>query len=117
MPCDYNLYPPSWKQVSQAIRERASQRCECHGECGLHKTTPGPRRCVEINGHQAKWARGKIVLTVAHLCDCDPLCADWNHLKALCQRCHLRLDAPLHTKNARETRRRKRLEKEPVLFD
>ena len=51
------------------------------------------------------------MLTVAHLnghdgpCRCSPLCADPAHLKAMCQRCHLRYDGPLHVKNTRETRR------------
>lgn len=64
------------------------------------------RRCEERNGEPARWARGKVVLTVAHLnhrpMDCRP-----ENLKALCQRCHLRYDAALHAENARKTRRRK----------
>ena len=106
-------YPPEWKAVSQAIRyQRAEGRCECEGECGLHRTNPGPRRCVERDGAPALWAKGKVVLTVAHLngkggpCRCEPLCADPAHLKAMCNRCHLRYDVPLHVRNGRETRRR-----------
>src|SRR3990167_7879754 len=60
-------YPKNWKDISLAIRARSGGRCECHGECGLHRTTGGPRRCVERNGEPAKWAKGKVVLTVAHL--------------------------------------------------
>ena len=101
------LYPPEWAEVSLAIRTlRAAGQCECTGECGLHRTHPGPRRCVEINDHPAQWAKGKVVLTVAHLCLCEPLCADPQHLKAMCNRCHLRLDHPLHQRHAAETRRR-----------
>ena len=37
------------------------------GECGLHQPTGGPRRCEERNGEPAKWAKGKVVLTVAHM--------------------------------------------------
>lgn len=108
MPIDYKLYPPNWREFSGDIREgRAENRCECEGECGLHKTTPGPRRCIEKNGYAAKWARGKIVLTVAHLCKCDPPCAIREHVKAMCQRCHLRVDTGLHTKNSRATRRKR----------
>lgn len=95
-------YPKDWKAISRRIRERAGNRCECTGECGLHKTTPGPRRCVEVNGTPAKWAKGKIVLTVAHLSHTPEDCRDEN-LKALCQRCHLRYDAPHHAKNAKAT--------------
>lgn len=99
-------YPPNWTEISKRIRfERANGQCECVGECGLHKTTPGPRRCNERHGHAAKWARGKVVLTTAHLCDCDPLCGDEGHLKAMCNRCHLRVDTALHVRRARQTRR------------
>jgi hypothetical protein len=46
-----------------------------------------------------------VVLTVAHLGDPSPEnCADDN-LKAMCQRCHLRYDMPLHKQNAATTRR------------
>lgn len=108
MPADMSIYPPEWQQFSKRIRfERAQGRCECTGECGLHTTTPGPRRCVERHGHEAKWARGKIVLTTAHLCQCDPPCAVDEHVKACCQRCHLRIDTALHVKNSRKTRRKR----------
>lgn len=97
-------YPKDWKQISLKIRERSGGQCECEGECGLHRTTPGPRRCVERNGEPAKWAKGKIVLTVAHLNHIEADCRDEN-LKAMCQRCHLRYDMQLHMQHSRETRR------------
>lgn len=100
-------YPKDWKAISKAIRERSGGRCECEGECGLHRTTPGPRRCVERHGEPAKWAKGKVVLTVAHLNhtpeDCRP-----ENLKAMCQRCHLRYDHDHHQANARATRRNRK---------
>lgn len=99
-------YPPGWKAFSQQIRShRAQGRCECTGECGLHRTHPGPRRCVERDRHPAVWARGRVVLTVAHVCDCAPPCADAAHVKAMCNRCHLRTDISLHTRHRAETRR------------
>lgn len=99
-------YPPGWEKVSQYVRFlRAESRCECTGQCGLHRTHPGPRRCVERHKHPAIWAGGTIILTTAHLCDCDPLCADPAHLLACCNRCHLRIDLPLHQRHAAETRR------------
>lgn len=88
--------------------------CHAKRDCGLHRTNPGPRRCVERNGEKATWARGKVVLTVAHLnadggpCRCDPLCGNPEHLKAMCQRCHLRYDHPMHVRNARATVRGKK---------
>ena len=100
-------YPKDWREVSARIRARAGGRCECQGECGLHSTT-GPRRCEERHGEPAKWAKGNVVLTVAHLGDPSPEnCADDN-LKAMCQRCHLRYDAPQHRANAASTRRAKK---------
>ncbi|HEY5870358.1 MAG TPA: hypothetical protein VI542_33125 [Candidatus Tectomicrobia bacterium] len=109
MPRPKPIYPPAWKDVSRMIRqERAQGRCECWGECGLHRTHPGPRRCVEMNSMPAVWARGRIVLTVAHLCACEPLCADPAHLKACCPRCHILIDLPLHLKHAAETRRQEK---------
>lgn len=107
MPCNPNKYPENWREISLRIRrERAQGQCECRGECGLHRTHPGPRRCVERDGQPAIWARGKVMLTVAHLCH-DPSCADESHLRAMCNRCHLRLDTDQHKANARRTRARK----------
>lgn len=107
------VYPPEWKAFSQAIRtERAQGRCECAGECGLHRTHPGPRRCEERDRQPAIWAKGTVMLTVAHLnaadgpCRCDPLCTDPDHVKAMCNRCHLRYDVALHQRHAFHTRRR-----------
>ncbi len=107
-------YPKGWKAFSLQIRtERAQGRCECTGECGLHRTTPGPRRCIERNGEAAKWAKGKVVLTVAHLdgpegpCTCPDPCDNPDHVKAMCQRCHLRYDLPRHKANSRATREAK----------
>lgn len=109
MPIDYTSYPAEWRAFSRFIRHDVAQdRCQCTGECGLHRTHPGPRRCEEVNHTPAKWANGRIVLTVAHLCTCDPPCAIEEHVKACCQRCHLLIDAPLHAKHAAETRRKQR---------
>jgi hypothetical protein len=96
-------YPPHWKELVAKVRQRSGDRCECMGECGLHKDHPGPRRCTELNGQPAKWARGKVVLTTAHLCH-DSKCDDIEHLRHLCNRCHLRIDVKQHVQNSRKTR-------------
>lgn len=96
-------YPKDWKAISASIRERAQGQCECMGECGLHRTTGGPRRCEEMHGSRAKWARGVVVLTVAHLDHVPENCAPEN-LKAMCQRCHLRYDIEHHAETRRRTR-------------
>lgn len=101
-------YPKDWKVISARIKARAGNRCECQGECGLHQPNPHPRRCEERHGEPAKWAKGKVILTVAHCGDPSPEnCADDN-LKAMCQRCHLRYDLPQHQANAAATRRAKK---------
>ena len=106
------LYPKDWKAISLRIRARAENRCECAGECGLHRG----RRCVERDRKSAKWARGTVVLTVAHLwqgpcAECHERgekCGIDSHLKAMCNRCHLRYDIKHHMANAARTRDRKR---------
>ena len=95
---DQTIYPPYWKQFSLHIRvERAESRCE---QCDVEN--------YSIN------ARGsKVVLTVAHLDDADGVCkckastgrkcAIPEHVLALCQACHLRMDMPKHIENRRKT--------------
>lgn len=103
MPVRWADYPTGWRLFSSQIRTgRAAGRCECVGECGLHRRSPAPRRCCERHGHKALWARGTVRLTVAHLCSCLPLCANPAHVKAMCQRCHLRVDRFLHAKHRLE---------------
>ena len=102
-------YPDNWREFSRHIREeRAGNRCECTGECGLHREHPGPRRCSELNGKKAAYAKGRVVLTVAHLCNCSPPCANEAHVKAMCNRCHLRVDVKLHVRHRTTNRMRKK---------
>lgn len=101
------VYPPNWKEIVAKVRARSGDRCECSGQCGLHKTNPGPRRCIERHRQKAQWARGIVILTTAHLCH-DSECADISHLIHACNRCHLRIDLEQHMKNAAETRRMKK---------
>lgn len=97
MPCDMTRYGHNWKNFSAGIKlGRARGRCECHGECGLHRPSPNPNRCVEKNGSKALYAKGTVHLTTAHLCTCDPPCQNPEHVKAMCQRCHLRFDSRRH---------------------
>jgi hypothetical protein len=89
------LYPDDWEDISRRVRARSGGRCECRGDaapcgCGLHRG----RRCEERAGKPAKWARGKVVLTVHHK-DGDKASRDESRMGAFCQRCHLRSDRPL----------------------
>lgn len=101
------IYPSNWKSIVAKVRERSKDRCECTGQCGLHKDNPGPRRCVERHRQKAVWARGRVILTTAHLCH-DSECDDLTHLIHACNRCHLRIDLDQHMKNSAETRRVKK---------
>jgi len=103
MPVDMTRYPANWQLLRVEIRDlRASKRCECTGECGIHRPNPNPRRCVEVHHTPARWFRGRVRLTLAHLCTCDPPCANPDHLKAMCQRCHLRVDRWRHARTRRQ---------------
>ena len=104
-PSEKARYPKDWKAITRRIRERSETldgpegQCECVAECDLHPWG----RCVERNGRKAFFAKGKIVLTVAHLDHTPENCADDN-LKAMCQRCHLRYDREHHAATSRATR-------------
>lgn len=101
------IYPHDWKEIVAKIRLRSGDRCECLGECGLHLSKIGIRRCVERHRQKAQYALGRVILTTAHLCH-DSECRDLGHLRHMCNRCHLRLDVDQHMKNAAETRRLKK---------
>lgn len=111
MPFDRKKYPKDWPAISKRIRDRAGQRCE---ECGIDNHALGYRTPVggfikahpeDLVAQERKYI--KIVLTVAHM-NHDPMdCRDEN-LKALCQRCHLLYDGPLHRRNASHTRELKK---------
>lgn len=125
MPVDKNRYPKNWRQIVNVIMSRSGGQCECVGECGLHCTTGGPRRCEERHGQPAKWAKGKVVLTCAHLGVPKPDGSPGNkhdkndcrmeNLKAMCPRCHLRFDVDEHMANAKKTRELKKWKNQEAL--
>jgi hypothetical protein len=67
---------------------------------------------VERHGEPAQFARGTVVLTVAHLGDPSPENCAEDNLKAMCQRCHLRYDHAMHQQHAAQTRRRQKQNRE-----
>lgn len=96
-------YPKDWKAISQRIRfDRAGGQCECSGECGIIHD----ERCDARHGSSHPITGSIVVLTTAHLDHTPENCGDDN-LKAMCQRCHLRMDRHLHATNSRATRLRK----------
>jgi 5-methylcytosine-specific restriction endonuclease McrA len=117
MPMNRGLYPANWDEISRRIRERDGQKCK---ECGVKNGAVGCRdqdgnfyteEEIDRDGIAPGAILGKvikIVLTVAHLNNTPMDCRDEN-LKSLCQRCHLKLDAPLHQANSAKTRHLKKV--------
>ncbi|MEV7980823.1 hypothetical protein [Streptomyces sp. NPDC086519] len=95
-------YPPDWPAISLAIKERAGWRCECMGECG-RGTHPG--RCPNVHEGEAYGTGSIVCLTTAHL-DHTPENVDPANLRAMCQGCHLHLDAGHHAVTRATTRAR-----------
>lgn len=134
MPCDYKKYPPNWEtEIRPQILERAGNRCEL---CGAENGSFGYRgpygrwfdfeyinerlekdgvdlfadgedldHCWDKQGSPKKPT--KIVLTVAHWHNPDPMDCRPENLKAACQYCHLNHDSKQHQENARLTREAK----------
>lgn len=102
-PENRHRYGPDWAAFSHTIRfDRAAGRCECTGECGRpteHLANDG--RCVNHHGKPAYRTGSRVVLTVAHLCH-TPECRD--HVKAMCQGCHLHHDRDHHAGTRAATR-------------
>lgn len=65
-------YPDNWKEIAKRIKDAAGWKCE---------------RC----GHPHE-VETYYILTVHHLDGNKANCEDWN-LAALCQRCHLKIQA------------------------
>ena len=112
MPIDYKKYHPSWKQISKDKIAAAGDRCELcyapnHEWIYRDKNSGHPWGLAEDlteNGDSlASTKIVRVVLTVHHI-DCDKDNNSPLNLIALCQRCHLRLDAERHVKNRRAAR-------------
>jgi hypothetical protein len=100
MPCDYKDYPGNWKAIRAEIMNRAGDICEF--------VDPGMPvgkypRCMEQHGTNALSFRGKVVLTIAHLCF-TPSCDEPLHLRAYCQLHHNRYDAKHRAANRKKKR-------------
>jgi len=140
-------YPADWSTVVvPRIRARSGGRCECFGDCGRDhepemRMTPEPlesapmdlglapsgparpatvpyveARCEAVNGWLHPVTRSLVVLTVAHLDHTPENCDDTNLLD-MCQRCHLKYDAPHHAETRAAARRAALADQMSPLFD
>ena len=104
------MYPADWPASRAAILARAENACEFCGRPNHVWTISGEDLWREEKSELEALARPgerlyRIVLTIAHIDDPNPSNCEPNNLKALCQRCHNRWDAPMRARNARATRR------------
>src|SRR5216684_9279136 len=95
MPFQRERYPKDWLAISTAIRARAGGCCE--------GTWQYPQ-CQARNGEPHPVTGSRVILTVAHWPNSDPMDVRPENLRALCQRCHLGLDRDHHAANARRPR-------------
>ena len=81
-------YPADWKAISRRVRDEAGDRCI---RCGHRSDSPTRReRCDEWCRHE--YDDKQRMLTVHHL-DGDKANVAWWNLLALCQVCHLVIQA------------------------
>jgi hypothetical protein len=95
MPIDYSRYPANWlTEIRPRILERAGNKCEW---CKAENYKPHP-----VTG-------GRVVLTIAHIHNPDPMDCRVENLAALCNKCHNKHDAPMRARNAMITRQKKEI--------
>lgn len=115
MPIDYSKYPYNWlSEIRPDALERAGHRCEwCDVENGaLIIREPGATHKYRVllgPGDEYAYADEsdkitKVVLTIAHIFDPDPMACHPLNLAALCQRCHLLYDLDHHAWKRRKNR-------------
>jgi len=109
LPENKDRYPANWPEIRQEILDRAGNCCEI---CGVPNGVFGQR--LSDGKFYECWDDPdppvfKIVLTIMHL-DHNPENCDPANLKAACQRCHNRYDAPVRAAG-RKRRRRQEIEK------
>lgn len=112
-------YPANWREIREAIRERAGDRCEWCGIAnkvyalvtnrGIRFDVDRSRRLLELLAEVYRLTLGplrvvRIVCTVAHVHDKRPEACDPSNLAFLCQRCHNRHDAKDRAEKAKATR-------------
>jgi hypothetical protein len=103
MPMDRSRYPDNWDAIATAIKVAADWICQ---DCGMQCRRPGElfdthRRTMSV--HHVGAVKDDGSPGDPHdKQDVRPV-----NLLALCSRCHLRRDLPIHIANAARTRRLK----------
>ena len=126
-PENKDRYPDNWPEIRQAILWRAGDCCEVCGvrnhAYGYWAPGCGTGSFVEISDYQADpdyWDGSlyiqvvKIVLTIMHL-DHTPENCDPANLKAACQACHNKYDAPVRAAGRKRRRRARIAESQAAL--
>jgi hypothetical protein len=100
-------YPPNWQELRQkvlrragGVRSRDGKTILVEAQCESCAFYPG---CTAVNHQPHPVTGSKVVLGIAHRCH-DERCERLDHLLALCNRCHLKLDEQQHKQNAAQTR-------------
>lgn len=109
-PENRHRYPKNWKEIREKILDRANHKCE---QCGIANHSLGyrvegkffPFNYQMMEAHEKVYGKKfklfKVVLTIAHL-DHKPENCDHENLRAWCQACHNRYDAPFRAANRKE---------------
>lgn len=87
-------YPKRWREIREAVKERAQHRCEV---CGIEEGT------IQVSRHTGR--RYILYLHAAHLGD-HPCDGRLRHLRCLCPACHMRLDRQHESQTRKSARRR-----------
>lgn len=88
---EMSQYPDNWKDIADRIKALNGWRCE---RCGHpHETPSNKADCDDKCSHEQNGKQR--VLTVHHLDGNKGNCSDWN-LAALCQVCHLQIQAKVN---------------------
>lgn len=105
MPVDWSRYPPDWDAIALRVKEAAGWVCQ---DCGMQCRKPGEpfdthKRTMSVHHLGAPRDDGSEGDPHDKM-DVRPV-----NLLALCSKCHLRRDLPIHKQHAAETRRAKRI--------
>lgn len=106
MPMDASRYPADWPVIALRIKEAAAWICQ---DCGMQCQRPGEafdthKRTMSV--HHLGAPRDDGSPGDPH----DKMDVRDCNLLALCSKCHLARDLPIHIANAARTRRQKRLD-------